>query len=187
MPANIKLLSQKLPYKLREKWRAKESEILKRDGQRAYYPDIVNFIEQQVRITSDLVFGDIQDTLPVKGVTKPSKSQMKSQLRNSFVTHVSIEDRCKAVDNKNGKAQKKGTFFTKTSSTSCLYCARDGHVLEQCQQLGRKSHREILDFLKEKGLCFVCLNTGHLSKSCNRCITCKQCSQMHIGQKEQAT
>lgn len=54
-----------------------------------------------------------------------------------------------------------------------------------------KLHREKCDFLKEKGLCFGCLNTGHLGKSCDRRITCKQCSQMHpsvlhIGQRERA-
>lgn len=56
----------------------------------------------------------------------------------------------------------------------------------------KKSHREKLDFLKEKGLCFGCLNTGHLSRSCERRITCKHCSQMHpsilhIGQKERGS
>lgn len=32
MPANIKILSQKLPYKLRDKWRAKACEILEKTG-----------------------------------------------------------------------------------------------------------------------------------------------------------
>ncbi len=188
MPANMRILIQKCPYKLREKWRTKASEICERTGRRARFPDIVNFIEHQIRIISDPVFGNIQDTQPVKGITRPSKSQMKSQYkRNSFATHVSINDKCKASTHNNGEAQKKDV--SKTNSPSCLYCARDGHVLEQCYQLGKKSHREILDFLKEKGLCFGCLNTGHLSRNCERRITCKHCSQMHpsilhIGQKE---
>lgn len=58
MPANMKILSQKLPYKLREKWRTKASDIFERTGQRACFPDTVNFIEKQVRLTSDPVFGD---------------------------------------------------------------------------------------------------------------------------------
>lgn len=64
MPANIKSLSQKLPYKLRDKWRAKACEILEKTGRRARFSDIVEYIERQVRITSDPVFGDIQDTSP---------------------------------------------------------------------------------------------------------------------------
>ncbi|KAI2646661.1 NEDD4 family-interacting protein 2 [Labeo rohita] len=183
MPANMKILIQKFPYKLREKWRTKANEILERTGQRARFPHIVDFIEQQIRITSDPVFGVIQDTPPVKGIMRPSNSQMKSQLkRNIFATHVSIKDGYKMV------ACKDKEDSTKINS-SCLYCAQDGHVLEHCHQLGKRAHREKLDFLKEKGLCFGCLNTGHLSKSCDKRITCKHCSQMHpsilhIGQKE---
>lgn len=60
MPANMKILSQKLPYKLKEKWRTKASDIFERTGQRACFPDIVNFIEKQVSLTSDPVFGNIQ-------------------------------------------------------------------------------------------------------------------------------
>lgn len=139
---------------------------------------------------SDPVFGDIQDTPSVKGITRPSKSQMKSQMkRNSFATHVSITEKCKTNAHNVGEARKKYVSSTKTSSPSCLYCACDGHVLEQCQSLGERSHREKLDFLKEKGLCFGCLNTGHISRSCDKRITCKLCSQMHpsilhIGQRE---
>lgn len=49
-PANMKILSQKLPYKLREKWRTKASDIFERTGQRACFQDIVNFREKQVRL-----------------------------------------------------------------------------------------------------------------------------------------
>lgn len=59
MPANMKTVIQKLPYKLREKWRVKACEILDRDNQRACFTDIVKFIELQVRIAADPVFGDI--------------------------------------------------------------------------------------------------------------------------------
>ena len=49
-----------------------------------------------------------------------------------------------------------------------------------------------MDYLKENGLCFSCLCTGHLSKNCDRRITCKQCNQtqpsvLHIGDKERVT
>jgi len=78
LKANIKILSQKLPYKLRDKWRAKACEILEKTSRRARFSDIVKFIEHQVRITSDPVFGDIQGTSPViKGATKASKLQVK--------------------------------------------------------------------------------------------------------------
>lgn len=152
----------------------------------------MEYIERQVRITSDPVFGDIQDTSPViKGATKASKSQVKPQLgRNSFATQVVIEDGYSKPDgNKKEKAQNKVKSFTKTDSISCLYCAAGNHVLEQCFKLGRKTHREKLDYLKEKGLCFSCLCIGHLSKNCDRRIICNKCNRthpsvLHIGEKE---
>lgn len=188
MPANMKVLVQKLPYKLREKWRAKSCEILDRNNQRACFTDIVMFIEQQVRIASDPVFGDIQDTPLSKGGIKgkpPVKSQLK---RNSFATHVSLTDEYKEDVHKNKKNQNAAISCTKANYISCLYCAC-GHALEQCPQLGRKVHRDKLNFLREKGLCFGCLCTGHLSRNCDRRITCRRCNQahpsiLHIEQKE---
>ena len=55
-------------------WRSKACEILEKTGRRAHFHDIVEFIEHRVRITSDLVFGDIQDTPPVKGIVKLSQT-----------------------------------------------------------------------------------------------------------------
>lgn len=195
MPANIKILSQRLPYKLRDKWRTRACEILEKTGRRARFSDIVEFIERQVRITSDPVFGNIQDTLPViKGAIKANKFQVKPLLgRNSFATQVVIEDGYSKPDSyKKEKAQKEVTSFTKNDSISCLYCAAGNHVLEKCFKLGKKTHREKLDYLKEKGLCFSCLCTGHLSKNCDRRIICNKCNRthpsvLHIGEKERIT
>ncbi|XP_013856319.1 uncharacterized protein LOC106512198, partial [Austrofundulus limnaeus] len=185
MPANMKILVQKFPFKLREKWRTKANEIFERTSQRACFRDIVAFIEHQIRIISDPVFGDIQDLQPVRGIIRPNKPQIKPQFkRNSFVTNVSVND-----DGNMPSLKNEVTVVDKSNYVSCLYCTQDGHVLEQCRQLGKRSHREKLDFLKDKGLCFGCLNTGHLSKSCVKRITCKHCNQkhpsiLHIGQKE---
>lgn len=44
MPSNMKIVIQKLPYKLGKKWRVKACEILDRDNQRARFIDIVKFI-----------------------------------------------------------------------------------------------------------------------------------------------
>lgn len=61
MLANMKIQIQKFPFKLREKWRINTNKILERTDQRACLLDIGNFIEHQIRIIPDPVFGDIQD------------------------------------------------------------------------------------------------------------------------------
>lgn len=116
------------------------------------------------------------------------KTQFK---RNSFATRVSITDECNADARKSDRVQRELTPSPKTNPISCQYCKR-GHTLDQCLQLGRKAHREKLNFLKEKCLCFACLCTGHLSKNYDRHIICRQCNQthpslLHIEKREKST
>lgn len=59
MPANMKTVIQKLPYKLRGKWRVAVCDIYERNHHRAGFKNIVHFIDQQEKIMSDPVFGDI--------------------------------------------------------------------------------------------------------------------------------
>nr|XP_054593643.1 uncharacterized protein LOC129160669 [Nothobranchius furzeri] len=182
MPNNLRMLIQKLPYKLREKWRVKANEILERTSQRARFLDVVTFIERQIRITADPIFGDIQDVTPAKNISKVERSLIKPQFkRSSFVTNVSVKGEC-----------PQNVYQPKALSQSeavCVFCTQSGHNLEKCRKFEKRSHKEKLDFLKNKGQCFGCFNVGHLSKSCEKHNTCKYCnhahhSMLHIGQKE---
>lgn len=60
--SNLKRPVMKLLFKLREKWRIAACELQERRGNRATFPDLVNFIEQEVKILSNPVFGNIQET-----------------------------------------------------------------------------------------------------------------------------
>ncbi len=40
-------------------------------------------------------------------------------------------------------------------------------------------HKDKIQFIKEKGICFGCLVQGHMSKTCNKRQICKVCSQKH--------
>lgn len=79
---------------------------------------------------------------------------------------------------------------TISNIVSCLYCTL-GHALEHRPQLRKWTHREKLDFLKEKGVCFGCLCIGHMSKDYNKRISCKVCNQSnasirHIEKRKEA-
>ena len=54
--SNMKHILQKLPYKLRDKWRNRACQLQEERGHRATFPDLVNFIERQVKILSDPVW-----------------------------------------------------------------------------------------------------------------------------------
>ena len=62
MPANMKTVIMKLPYKLREKWRVTACEILEKLHRRAQFADIVSFIERQVRILTFKIQHCCQDS-----------------------------------------------------------------------------------------------------------------------------
>ena len=100
MPTNMRAIMTKLPFKFRDKWRTKAHEVLERYNRRACFKDLVSFIERQVKIISDPLFGDIQDTTsgsPALRSVNRFKSQSKfSRVRgDSFAKTVTVVDTTK--------------------------------------------------------------------------------------------
>lgn len=167
LSSNLKALIMKLPYKFRERWRCYVCEFQERQNNRPQFPDLVSFLEKQVRVVSDPVYGDIQDR-PTRTLerqsnkTKPSKSTGAS-----FATSVSTSSSHLVPHSKSNLTQ-----------TSCPMC-NTNHTLDCCSALMKRKHKEKLDFLKEKGICFGCLHQGHISKHCKQRLTCRVCSKQH--------
>lgn len=63
--------------------------------------------------------------------------------------------------------------------TICLFCANE-HLLDVCPQFKRKMHKDKIQSIKEKGICFRCLVQGNMSKTCNKWQkTCDVYSKKH--------
>ena len=60
-PTNMITVIRRLPYKLRDKWRTVSCDVQERHHRRAMFVDIVTFMERQVKIMTDPVFGNLQD------------------------------------------------------------------------------------------------------------------------------
>ena len=60
MSASLKLILSKLPFKLRERFRLIAYDIREKQHCRQFFNDIVLFVEYQVKLLSDPVFGDVQ-------------------------------------------------------------------------------------------------------------------------------
>lgn len=58
-PSNMLSIIKKLPYNLRDRWRNHACDLQECHNRRAKFTDIANFIERQVKILSDPVFGNI--------------------------------------------------------------------------------------------------------------------------------
>ncbi len=120
---------------------------------------MVDFIENQVKILPDPLFGDIKDTqAPISHKAKVKSVPYSGCRRNSAKV---------AVVNTVGDFQSK-VHPLQHSFSSCYYACKENHVLERC--------RQNIKFLKNHGICFACLKFGHLSKDfMNRQI----CGQKH--------
>ncbi|XP_071058619.1 uncharacterized protein [Pseudochaenichthys georgianus] len=182
MPSNMLAIIKKLPYKYRDKWRTLAYDLQKRQGRRATFTDIVNFIKRQVDIVSDPLFGDIQDTPPAanKDVRKATFEPRSRMRGSSFATTITTANKVEPGI----RMKERGSLDT----TVCLFCG-GGHTLDLCFQLERKAHSEKIAFLREHGVCFGCLCIGHMSKDCRKRLSCKVCSLkhpsiLHIYQKE---
>lgn len=182
VPGNMQMIIRKLPYKLKDKWRSVVCDVQERFHRRATLHDIVQFLEKQVKIMRDPLFGDIQDSssTPKKDV-RASELQPRSNIKgNSFATTVGMTE--KKVDREIRRERDSPVV------KSCLFCG-SGHCLDMCPLLERRTHVEKMTFLKEKGVCFCCLCTGHMSKDCRRRLHCKVCglkhpTMLHIFAKE---
>lgn len=172
LPANLKTIVSKLPFKLREKFRSSACGIRERQLRKPNFKDVVHFVEYEVKILSDPIFGDIQSTERERQVKRDVYTAKPRSKQGNFATNVCAVSKVQRRDTQEGKHRESNIGI------NCLFCLQD-HSLDECQQLAKNKHREKINFLKEKGVCFGCLNIGHLSKNCDKRKTCEKCKQSH--------
>lgn len=85
LPTNMRNIILKLPYKLRERWRNVACELQEKNGRRVLFTDLVAFIEKQVKIVSDPLFGNIQD--PQHSAPKGSNSNYQKPRKKGELCH----------------------------------------------------------------------------------------------------
>lgn len=174
MPINMRAIISKLPFKMREQWRTIAHDIMETTNRQARFMNLVMFIEHRVSILSDPLFGEILE--PPGGIGMWTFTGFKSQPRNRLkgnvmattVTSLDMSERVKEPVTNQEKAEKTG----------CLCCG-SSHSLEECKQFKEKKHKEKIQCLRDKGVCFACLCLGHTSRECDRRLTCKVCGQSH--------
>ncbi|XP_034093136.1 uncharacterized protein LOC117560379 [Gymnodraco acuticeps] len=176
MPSNMKMVVFKLPYKLREQWRNKAHNIMEASNNRAHFIDLVKFIERHVRVLSDPIFGDIEDS-GHKSVAIKSSNMFQPQSKNrmkgsSFAATVFPMSEVGIKTTNNSKPQE---------SLVCHCCDHNTHVLDRCKQFSERKHRDKIQFLKEKGICFGCLCIGHINRDCKQRLICETCGRTVAG------
>ncbi|KAK0140850.1 hypothetical protein N1851_022154 [Merluccius polli] len=164
--SHMRTFVSKLPFKLREKWRGKAYEYYERTQARAKFMQLISFIERQANMACDPLFGNIQDVTPKDDRKKFPKVKSGSAFKSSFTTVTTEEP------------LQNPTPVTISQPRICLFCKKD-HATETCKELNGKKREEKVEFFKANGICFGCINKGHLSKDCRKRLSCKVCSLKH--------
>ncbi|KAE9542414.1 hypothetical protein AGLY_003275 [Aphis glycines] len=79
-----------------------------------------------------------------------------------------------------GKKSEKTSLaaVTPTQSKKCWFCGYP-HAIYRCFGFRNLAITSRRDFVNKNQLCFVCLNSGHMSNACPSSYTCCTCSSKH--------
>ena len=67
----------------------------------------------------------------------------------------------------------------KPATNPCQLC-KANHHLDACERFREMGIKERKKFTRDKGLCFSCLEQGHLSKQCKKRRKCDTCGSPHL-------
>ena len=138
----------------------------------------MTFVNTQAEIASHPVFGDIAGPTKCQTDNKTEKLYGKKNV-TTLATEVKAQKAEKGAAGAGHKRTKeKGTDVDKAFNKPCIFCQGD-HTMEQCKKLQMMLHREKLEFLKSKGLCYSCLSAGHTSPVKKRAVRYVQQLTLH--------
>ena len=138
------------------------------------FSEFVKFVVKEADIACDPVLSSslFSEEDSSKISSKESKianpPRRRLQGANTFATSLSKEG--------------KGTGERKRSPASiiksCIIC-NGAHDLDVCLEFMNKTVSERKEFVSIKGLCFACLQHGHMSKDCKERKICRVCNRRH--------
>ncbi|XP_046339933.2 uncharacterized protein LOC124121032 [Haliotis rufescens] len=171
-PDNIRRLVMKLPFHCHEKWRNIVISIRDSGGTVAFH-NLVKFVKREARKATDPMYGKDALRNDDRTKTQPKRNAgiaSQSSFKPSFSTDM-VENTTQNTQSSKPEGQQ----------ILCIYCNSNSHKLQICDQIVKKTLKDRLAFLQKRGLCFRCLCYGHLSKSCEKTVTCFRCNRNHQG------
>ena len=170
-PKNLQRIVSKLPHALQEGWRRSAFTLTKKN-KKPSFEDVVEFVEKEVEVATDPVFGAAEMSAVSSG-SRPSHAGKSEEVV---------------------QRKKPKVYVTKTSGEAAndeyCPCCKIHHDLETCENMLRKSAKERLEMIKKAGQCFGCLKYGHNSRQCRKRKICGKCGArhptlLHIDPKDQ--
>ena len=137
------------------------------------FSEFVKFVVKEADIVCDPVLSspppkeeDSGRTISDRNNDKKPRFPRRPRDANAFTTSSNEE--------RHGTAESKPPLAVK----SCFYCKKP-HDLDACLEFVKKTVSERKEFASAKGLCFGCLQHGHLSKDCKERKRCRVCKRQH--------
>ena len=166
-----KLLIQKLPYHIAQKWSAKATKLEKQYGKFPPLQKFIDFLSDECDTVNNSLSKVIQ------GQNKPGKSNNQ----NSQTRYSKPNDQKSDKKANSNNAQAQPTPQSNTKQSQCLKCKMKNHRTSDCFELGKQDRDEQVEFIKKNFLCFSCLKPNHKSEDCNQPAKCNKrgCGQTH--------
>ena len=166
-PDSLQRVVERLPYQLRQRWRDVADDITNNKHREISFEDIARFVQSKARALNHPVFGAVNTEQRNQGRTP---SNRRSRRSDNFAT---LGGEQVSESNEDRSSPTKAT-------PKCHLCKGD-HWLTRCRQFKKQTVEQRLTFVRKKGLCENCFQTGHAVQSCPKNSYCKipTCSTKH--------
>ncbi|XP_043188700.1 uncharacterized protein LOC122363473 [Amphibalanus amphitrite] len=190
-PRTLREVVQKLPNFLRDRWLREADMLMGREqgGGFVGFRDLVSFLERELRILKNPVFG-VGASGDLGGSASRSSDVRDRRAGNHRVNALNVSGGSPGRGGRPSPGGGRATPASKAADSrlgvggaelrpeACMFCGKP-HRTDACEQLRWKPLEERKAFLFQKQLCFGCLQPGHLARSCQCRLTCGICGRRH--------
>ncbi|XP_071832390.1 uncharacterized protein [Apostichopus japonicus] len=172
----LRILAQKLPTALQQQWINQMGRFRDVEMRSPTLQDFEQFVGQHSRNENDPRIAGLGYQNKMKDWKTPQKYPKVVTSKRAFAATVKTNEDDKAFKGKNEKMENKAKI------SPCLYCGPNTyHTLLDCRKFGSLDLQAKSDVCMKKGLCFGCLNPGHLKRNCPNpeWAKCEKCSKSH--------
>ncbi|PFX16140.1 hypothetical protein AWC38_SpisGene19605 [Stylophora pistillata] len=175
IPNSIQLATRLLPFYC-NRWRESAKRI---EGQRIDYTfnDLVEYVQSAASDATPPVFS-LESLTATKGELEKDRTKNThfarrntTKYENKFqqgTTFVTLAASCESEE------ERKSTSTGRT----CPLC-NESDELEHCKVFLEKTPKERVEIYMSKGVCFACLERGHIVRRCRKKATCGACKKLH--------
>ena len=136
------------------------------------FSEFIEFVVKEAHIACDPVLSGLSSLV----------LNEEDKVKSSFKGNKAIKPPRRITLATNSTKETKGADLIKRNPAniikSCFACKK-AHDLDTCPEFLKKTINERRDFAFNKGLCFACLQHGHLSKDCTERKTCDISGRRH--------